>query len=466
VDGLPPLLIGGALVALALAAYWLVGTTRFYNHFVWQAMAFLHGEVAIDWPVSGGYGTGYGNGWMQDIYPILDAGGQPTGKALLPFPPLPAIVLLPFVAIWGLATDIRAVSVLLGAANVGLCWWTLRRLPIARSIALALTLLFGFGTSFWYAAQLGTTWFFAHVVAVTFVLLAVGVALGADPEAAERAAPLHGPGTFLRRAWADVTRPLRLLSGRQMLAGLLFGLACTARLPVVFGAPFFVFVGGSGSWLRRGLSAGLGAAIPICALLLFNYATTGSLIHPGYDYQYQLEANGYPGLHYNPEWAVEDLRYVPQNLAIMLLRTPVLFPDHIPNAVVAGAPLCTLPGAVRGLFDPACPLALPDDVGMSILLTTPAYLFVVPAVLRARSRLAVGAIVALGAIAFFDLMHFSQGWVQFGYRFANDFVVFALVLVALAMARRDRVGWPAVALIGVSIAVNLWGVIWGNILGW
>jgi hypothetical protein len=131
-----------------------------------------------------------------------------------------------------------------------------------------------------------------------------------------------------------------------------------------------------------------------------------------------------------------------------------------------GAPLCTDPGAVRGLFDPSCPLALPDDVGMSILLTTPAYLLVIPAVLRARSRLAIGAIIALGAIAFFDLMHFSQGWVQFGYRFSNDFVVFALVLVALAMAQRNRVGWLGAGLIGLSIVINLWGVVWGNILGW
>ena len=30
-------------------------------------------------------------------------------------------------------------------------------------------------------------------------------------------------------------------------------------------------------------------------------------------------------------------------------------------------------------------------------------------------------------------MHFSQGWVQFGYRFSNDFVVFALPLVAIGI---------------------------------
>jgi hypothetical protein len=80
-------------------------------------------------------------------------------------------------------------------------------------------------------------------------------------------------------------------------------------------------------------------------------------------------------------------------------------------------------------------------------------------------------------------MHFSQGWVQFGYRFSNDFVPWALLLVAIGLeriARRAAAGgrfWArtaidalpaaaAVALIGASVAVNLWGVVWANALGW
>ena len=64
-------------------------------------------------------------------------------------------------------------------------------------------------------------------------------------------------------------------------------------------------------------------------------------------------------------------------------------------------------------------------------------------------------------------MHFSQGWVQFGYRFSNDFVVFALPLVAVGHepARRAS-GWLGVGLVAASVAINLWGVIWGKILGW
>jgi hypothetical protein len=464
-DGLPPWAIGASLLTVALLVYWLPGSDRFYNHFVWQADAFLHGHAAIDWPVQPFDGNP-GNAYFQDVYPITDASGEPAG-ALLPFPPLPAIVLMPFVALWGLATDHRAVSVGLGAIDVALAWWLLGRLSVSRRVRLATTLFFAFGTVFWYAAQLGTTWFFAHVVAVTAALLAVGVALGGDPgaddgdrDAPDRRHPVGGLG-------AAVRAPLQLIDRRQLVAGLLFGLACTARLSVVFGAPFFVFVGSGGSWPRRAVSAALGAALPIALLLGYNLATTGQLMHPGYEYQYQLEARGYPTLGYHPEWSIEDPRYLPQNLGILFLSTPAIAPDPLPTTLgTAGDPACQPPDTARGLFDKACPLAEPRAVGMSILLTSPGYLLLLPAVRRRRSRLVIGALLAIAAIAAFNLMHFSQGWVQFGYRFSNDFVPFALPLLALGMARRGGVGLLGAWLIGLSIAINAWGVVWGNILGW
>ncbi len=77
----------------------------------------------------------------------------------------------------------------------------------------------------------------------------------------------------------------------------------------------------------------------------------------------------------------------------------------------------------------------------------------------------VGATIAVVAIAIVNLMHFSQGWVQFGYRFSNDFVPFALILVALGASRLGRL-WPLVLLVAVSIVVNFWGTTWGAILGW
>jgi hypothetical protein len=93
---------------------------------------------------------------------------------------------------------------------------------------------------------------------------------------------------------------------RQFLVGLLFGLACTARLTVVFAAPFFALVGPGGDWRRRAWSAGLGAALPVLVLVGYDLVTTGHVFHPAYDYLYGLEANGYPTLGYHPAWAVED----------------------------------------------------------------------------------------------------------------------------------------------------------------
>ena len=487
-DLLPSALIGAGLVAAALAAYWLPGSVRIYNHFVWQAAAFLDGQAAIPWPVPGNN--------FQDFYPLTDAAGRPTGFGLLPFPPLPAIVLMPFVAVWGLATDERAVSVVVGAIDVGLCWWALGRLPVDRLVRLAVTIFFGFGTVAWYAAGLGTTWFFAHVVALAPLLAAVGLALGGDrsfgadaePEArADHREPEptdetdgDEDGPSLGIAISDALReagtegvgalraPLAYIDRRQFVAGLLFGLACTARLTIVVGAPFFMLVGSGGSLARRSISAGLGAIIPVGLLLAYNLVTTGQLFHPGYEYLYQLEANGYRALGYHPEWAIEDVRYLPQNLGIMFLSTPAVLPANAPDAFGGiGRALCTFEGAVRGLFDLECPIAMPRAIGMSILLTSPAYLFVLPALFQLRrSRLVAGAALALASIAVVNLMHFSQGWVQFGYRFSNDFVVFALPLVALGMARRGGVGLLAGWLVGASVAINFWGMTWGNLLGW
>jgi hypothetical protein len=320
---------------------------------------------------------------------------------------------------------------------------------------------------FWYAAQLGTTWFFAHVCAVLFVWLAVGVALGADRRADDEIEDGPSPGRLVRAGIVHLAKPLLLIDRRQLLAGLLFGVACTARLTIVFGAPFLMLVGGGGSWARRSVSAGIGAAIPIGLLLLYNLATTGHIFHPGYEYQYQLEANGYPQLNYHPEWSIEDLRYLPQNLGIMFLSMPAILPTQALGAFgPTSTALCIDPGAVRGLFDPVCPIAVPQAIGTSILLTSPAFFLGLWAFVGHRSRLVAGAFLAILAIAFVNLLHFSQGWVQFGYRFSNDFVVFAVLLVAIGMARRGGVRWLGAGLIAASVAINLWGVIWGNINGW
>jgi hypothetical protein len=463
--------IGLGFVLTALFVYTSTQSFRIYDHFEWQAQAFLEGQTAIRYPV-GTFSPCTGNACFNDVRPVESSDGVPRGD--IPFPPLPAVLLLPFVAMWGLMTDGQLVFAILAAIDVGIAWWMLGRLPIRRAVRFAVTLLFAFGTVFWYSAQLATTWYQAHILAVALLLLAVGVALGADPDAAvdEDALPYPDDEPVPAGSAAGARAGALMRAGvdrRQFLAGILFGLACTSRLTIVFGAPFFLLVGGGGSWQRRGLSAGLGAAIPIGALLLYNLASTGQLFHPGYQYLYELEAGFYTNLGYHLDWSIEDPRYIPQNLQIMLFNGPAILPDIYPAGLGNGQALCTAPGAVRGLFDADCPIAVPLDTGMSILLTSPAYLFALPALRRyGRNRLVTGSVLAILVITFVNLMHFSQGWVQFGYRFSLDFVPWALILVALGMDRLRGSLAAAIAgvLIGASILVNLWGVIWGNVLGW
>ena len=52
------------------------------------------------------------------------------------------------------------------------------------------------------------------------------------------------------------------LDRSQVLVGFLLGLAVTARLPLIFAAPFFVLVGGGGSRIRRLVSAGAVLRVP------------------------------------------------------------------------------------------------------------------------------------------------------------------------------------------------------------
>ena len=437
-------------IGLVVACFVLYSLSRpawqvVYNHFVWQADAFLHGQASIPYPVAF-TPTSPGNDFFNDVAPVVDAAGNQTGRGMIPFPPLPAVLLLPFVAIWGMATDQAFLAVVLGALDVGLAFWLLGRVPIRPRLRAALTVFLGAGSVLWYASSLGTTWYLAHVVALGLTLVAVAIALDADD----------------RWAALDRSAPRPLLDWRQILAGFLLGLAVTSRLTVGFGVVFLVLVGGGGSWARRGAGAALGIAIPVGVLLAYNLAVSGTLFNPVYEALYRYEVWAYPDLNYHSAWSLQDIRYIPQNLGIMLLGPPDVMP-----ACDAGVP--------REVWSAAgCSWLVPRPVGMSLLVTSPAWLLAGSAAPLLRDRRVAGGLLATLVIAVVNLMHFSQGWVQFGYRFSLDFAPFLLLPVALGterlLAGRGRgAAWGGVLVAGLivaSVAVQAWGIAWARTLGW
>ena len=77
--------VGAGIVALMLVVYVTTNPHRYnlYNHFVWQASAYLEGETSIRYPVpDAGDGTPH-NEYFNDVEPVLDPDGDNVTAAKL-----------------------------------------------------------------------------------------------------------------------------------------------------------------------------------------------------------------------------------------------------------------------------------------------------------------------------------------------------------------------------------------------
>ena len=139
------------LVVYGLIAGVSLGRHSLAPHFVYLAESFLHGRLDLSHVPDPPYDlTVFDSRWYVS------------------FPPLPALLMLPLVAVRGLAVSDIAFSVVLGAVNVSLFYVVLSRLETGDiKFKTWLCVLMGVGTPLWYCAALGSVWYTAHVVAVT-----------------------------------------------------------------------------------------------------------------------------------------------------------------------------------------------------------------------------------------------------------------------------------------------------------
>jgi len=149
-----------AVFTAFLALYAVTAFHPGYDEQVRQAVAFLHGHTYIQ------VGT--------DAIEHAQIG--PYSYAL--HPPMGPVLLMPFVAIWGYATNQALVSVLIGAVSMALAWRLLYRFDLSTNGRVWLTIFFGAGTTFWFETILGNTWSFPEVVAVLFTLAALNELFG------------------------------------------------------------------------------------------------------------------------------------------------------------------------------------------------------------------------------------------------------------------------------------------------
>ena len=178
-------------------------------------------------------------------------------------------------------------------------------------------------------------------------------------------------------------------------------------------------------------------------LLGYNWARFGNTLEEGYvavaqqyrqgGYAYTILLKQFPQME---RFGYLDVRNIPLHLYTMLVMPPEI----------------TLqPFKVQ-----------PSAYGMSLVLTSPLLLFLLGK--PKKRKWVVGAsAVAVGLISVPILLHFTQGWVQFGYRFSLDLMPFLIVMLGLVMR---RVSWVSLALVIWSVGVNGWGIWWAQRLGW
>ena len=379
-----------SLAAYALSSDGFLAHQSLAPHFVYQADAFLHGQLSL----------------TVARPPNLNDWVLQEGRWYVSFPPFPALVMVPFVALFGLSFNDVAFTLFFSAANVALLYRLLRRLQPERAEweHVAFALIYGFGTLAWSCGIRGEVWFTAETMGVTLTLLFLHASLGAR---------------------------------HPVLAGLAVGCATITRTPLVFSAVFFLFEALSPDkpleWgtLRdpQRWRAALPRIVPYAAAIAavgvpmawMNYARFGSFGEFGHSHLYANRVN--PQIH---RFGLFHYAFLERNLHDAFTRLPeVQF-----NPLKVGF----------------------NGEGMSLFVTTPLFLYLFWPKERPRLHRALWLTTALVAVPGF--FYQNSGYYQFGFRFSLDYTPYLIVLLALGSRRFTGLFWLA-ALAGV--AVNAWG---------
>jgi hypothetical protein len=391
----------------------LVGHSM-YNHYVYLADGWLHGRLALegqppnenDWAkvdvfklkdgreLRGTYGSRTG-GPVDRFYPLRGPSvtvpesdiASRSSIRYVSFPPFPAVLMLPLVAIWRLRFNDVLFTALWAGLNPALLFLLLRELArrglSRRTVSddLWFTVLFGVGSVYYYCAVIGQVWFTALIVAVT---LSIGY------------------------VWASLD------AERPALAGLFVGLGFATRPPWLV-VPLFLWeaVRVSGGWAALRTGAGWRAlaprlvrfAIPVAAIGLVlawhNQARFGSPFEFGHRFL-------------NVQWQERIARFG-------------LFNYHFLSRNLAAA-LVLLPRVMT-----RAPFVKISQHGMSLLVTSPNLAYTVMP--QERNQLTRPLWLTIAAVAIPSLLYQNDGYIQFGYRFSLDYMAYFVLLLAIGNRR-------------------------------
>lgn len=375
------------LLFLITAAIYLIsnrGEATNYNYFVRLADAFLHGRLYILHPPS----------WINEL--VLW-----HGKYYTVFPPMPAFLLLPFVAFFGSAFSQTALSVLIGAINVSLCYLVLSKVFKNIKVILLISFLYAFGTMQWYHASIGSAWYMGHVISNFFIWLSL----------------LEG---FTKK--------------RFFLIGVLIGFSYLSTLPSILACVFILvyflddFIDIKNSYkinFKNIFFLCLGILPALLFNIFYNYVRFGAFFDLGYALLPVLNEPWY-------KYGLVNVKYIPIHLTEIFTALPT--------------------------FIAKPPYVLPSLNVMALWFVTPAFLLIPLA--RFKTRLVLASLITVVIMSLPSLLHGGNGFTQFGFRHALDFLPFLLILTASGM--REKANLTAILLIVLSVLINLWGIIMIN----
>ncbi|HEX3409507.1 MAG TPA: hypothetical protein VHS07_04470, partial [Candidatus Binataceae bacterium] len=207
----------------------------------------------------------------------------------------PSLLMLPFVAIWGLDFRQPVFAAALAAAAVTLWSATLTHLRFRGRSRILLTLLFGLGSLVWfYGGAKGNSWSLMHVTTLFGLTLAIYETLA---------------------------------RGRGWLTGLAFGIAVLSRQTVLLALPFFVWsLWRDGESPRRNFNRELGFALCLCAPILFDAYYNAARFGSPWDSGYPRVIVAITALRFRP-WGLFSLNYVAANARTYFLKLPENLPS-------------------------------------------------------------------------------------------------------------------------------------------
>jgi hypothetical protein len=324
------------------------------------------------------------------------------GRWCVVYPPLPALLAVPLTLFLSTELSQVLVSRVAGGVSAGILYLALRAFGAPKLVSLAGAVLSTLGTTLLFTSVDGRSWYAAHAVAMPFLSAA-----------------------FLFAARGE----------RALLVGACIGLAALARLPVAAAAPALALLLATRSgrpYLRELAGVAAGGA-PFAALYVaYNLLRWGSIFDAGYAYLTQGDIFFTRGL-FSPF-------YLPRHFYAIFLEPPDL---------VEGTPF----------------FLRPDGIGMSLFLTTPAFLWIFAGLRHVRRDAATAAVAIATLLALLpDILHGTVGFQQFGYRFSLDVQPFLIALALAGDARsgtawRWRPSWLFVAVVIVSIVINVYAMI-------